>query len=259
MFHVHFLEPRHLTRYPRIPPLSHTTPRVKAELLSREKENDTRLTNARKSLDLATARSAKMREQYEEKAKRDRVTIKRLTKQVEEMQTEAEETQSSAEQRHAEGIAIASGALETEFKRRERELIEKLKLAREKEKNALEKTPARFDEMVTQCETYLASTNAETAAREHAERTADVAETALRTARREMAAAVTSNSANWEFKLAETLREVEKRVRQTTDALRDERDLFRKRLFESREREAAMSRVLTEQAQRLLEEGDTIC
>ena len=47
-----------------------------------------------------------MREQYEEKAKRDRVTIKRLTKQVEEMQTEAEETQSSAEQRHAEGLSL---------------------------------------------------------------------------------------------------------------------------------------------------------
>ena len=72
-----------------MPPLILTTNRANAELLSREKENDARLANARKSLDAATQRSGKMREQFEDKAKRNRLEIKRLTKQVEQLQAEA--------------------------------------------------------------------------------------------------------------------------------------------------------------------------
>ena len=47
------------------------------------------------------------------------------------------------------------------------------------------------------------------------------------------------------------------RVRRTTDALRAERDALSRKLQESRDREAAMSRVLTEQAARLLTDAET--
>jgi hypothetical protein len=78
-----------------------------------------------------------------------------------------------------------------------------------------------------------------------------------------MAEAVTSASASSDYQCeklkqehAEVLKQIELRVRQTTDALRNERDTFKRQLFESRERESAMSRVLTEQARGLLLESE---
>jgi predicted nucleic acid-binding Zn-ribbon protein len=65
------------------------------------------LANARKSLDQATARSQKMREQYEDSAKRSRLEIKRLTKQLENAKVEVETALKAAEEKHAVSLASA--------------------------------------------------------------------------------------------------------------------------------------------------------
>jgi 5'-deoxynucleotidase YfbR-like HD superfamily hydrolase len=98
--------------------------------LSREKENDARLANARKSLDQATARSQKMREQYEEKAKRSRLEIKRLTKQVENAKTETENAVRAAEEKHAAFLATALEDAARAFAKREADLRKKLETRR---------------------------------------------------------------------------------------------------------------------------------
>jgi hypothetical protein len=225
--------------------------------LSREKENDARLANARKSLDQATARSQKMREQYEEKAKRSRLEIKRLTKQVENAKTETENAVRAAEEKHAAFLATALEDAARAFAKREADLRKKLARA---EANTVE----GFEEMRETCAREKARAFEAESARDLAERRADDAEEALRKARVDMSQAVTSASQSAAARLEETKREhaevlaaVDARVRRTTDALRSERDALSRKLKESRDREAAMSRVLTEQAARLLTDAET--
>lgn len=237
--------------------MSRPRDRAKAELLSREKENDARLANARQSLDQATARSRKMREQYEEKARRSRLEIKRLTKHVENAKTETENAVRAAEEKHAAHLAAALEDAARAFAKREADLRKKLARA---EANTVE----GFEEMRETCASEKARAFEANAARELAERRANDAEEASRKARVDMAEAVTSASQSAAARLEETVREharvlaaVDARVRSTTDALRAERDALSRKLRESRDREAAMSRVLTEQAARLLTDAET--
>ena len=57
---------------PRLAPSHPSNPcnRAKPELASREKENDARLTSARKAVDAATERSQRMRSHYEEQLRK---------------------------------------------------------------------------------------------------------------------------------------------------------------------------------------------
>jgi len=246
-----------------MPPLILTTNRANAELLSREKENDARLANARKSLDAATQRSGKMREQFEDKAKRNRLEIKRLTKQVEQLQAEATSVRKEELEKHALALSNALAEQALKFKSVKNDLIEKLKLTKAECDELKQKTPAGYDAMVRRCEEFRAQVEEAKTAKENAEQAAKKSEELLTQARVEMAEAVTSASASSDYQCeklkqehAEVLKQIELRVRQTTDALRNERDTFKRQLFESRERESAMSRVLTEQARGLLLESE---
>ena len=172
-----------------------------------------------------------MREQYEEKARRSRLEIKRLTKHVENAKTETENAVRAAEEKHAAHLAAALEDAARAF--REARVADLRKKLARREANTVE----GFGEDRETCASETARAFEANAARELAERRADDAEEASRKARVDMAEAVTSASQSAAARLEETQREharvlaaVDARVRRTTDALRAERDALSRKL-----------------------------
>ena len=94
-------------------PLSPSPRRAKAEMLQREKENDERLTSARKALNQATERSQRMRAHYEDQVKRLQTKLTRAVAALAEAKETAASDAVAAEARTATELAEAVSRAET--------------------------------------------------------------------------------------------------------------------------------------------------
>ena len=233
-------------------------------MLQREKENDERLTSARKALNQATERSQRMRAHYEDQVKRLQTKLTRAVAALAEAKETAASDAVAAEARHRDELAEAVSRAETLAAAREAKLEERLAISRAETERFKSQSVERFEETE-------ASDRANRARADAAEATVATLEARVRTA--EDAAAEAEARGRMEAAKARAdgrtrrrrrrrrrraharaLADVDARVRRAVEKLRGENARLTAQLRASQDREAAMSRVLADQASTLLGE-----
>ena len=234
-------------------------------MLQREKENDERLTSARKALNQATERSQRMRAHYEDQVKRLQTKLTRAVAALAEAKETAASDAVAAEARHRDELAESVSRVETLAAAREAKLVERLAASRAETERFKSQSVERFEEVA-------ASDRANRARADAAEATVATLEARVRTAEdaaaeaeargrmeaakaradgRDAAAAAAAAAAE---EHARALADVDARVRRAMEKMRGENARLRAQLRASQDREAAMSRVLADQASKLLGE-----
>jgi hypothetical protein len=234
-------------------------------MLQREKENDERLTSARKALNQATERSQRMRAHYEDQVKRLQTKLTRAVAELADAKETAASDAVAAEARHRDELAESVSRVETLAAAREAKLVERLATSRAETERFKSQSVERFEEVA-------ASDTANRARADAAEATVTTLEARVRAAEdaaaeaeargrmeaakaradgRDAAAAAAAAAAE---EHARALADVDARVRRAMEKMRGENARLRAQLRASQDREAAMSRVLADQASKLLGE-----
>lgn len=247
--------------------------RAKAAMLAKEKENDERLHAAKKALHAATERSQAMRKQYESEVKKLQQKLDVTTGKLAASEEKASRDAVAAETRRRDALAEVNArweadVAEREARRREEttELARLLEEARAKSSDRTSELLVRAtqaEEAATAARAYSAALREElenlkaSAANENAARDREREE--LIAAHDAKVLAVDAHHEKRVEKLREehraTLAAVDERVRGTIGRMRDDNARLRSQLAASQEREGALSRVLSDQAARLLSEA----
>lgn len=122
--------------------------RAKAELLAREKENDARLTSARKAVDQATERSQRMRTHYEEQLRKMQSKLDQTHGRLEAVTEKAAAEATAAEERHRDAMAEVRARANHAAAQREERLTEQVALLRQELDAAKSRALQRSKEVV---------------------------------------------------------------------------------------------------------------
>lgn len=247
--------------------------RAKATMFAKEKENDERLHAAKKALHAATERSQAMRKQYESEVKRLQQKLDVTTGKLAASEEKASRESVAAETRRRDALAEVNARWEADVAERDARRREETEHLERQLEEARAKSSDRTSELLVRT---AQAEEAASAAREYS--------AALKDELEKLKASTSESTETWarerdaliakhetkvlavdahHEKRVEALKEehratlaaVDGRVRNTIGRMRDDNIRLKSQLAASQEREGALSRVLSDQAARLLSEA----